>query len=422
MKTRRRSLIAGACVALIATAACSTQGAEAGAESGPGVDTDAKVITVGNISALSGPAAALGAPLTKGLETFWEATNERGGVDGWTVEVQTEDSGYEPQRHVEIYNSLKSDVAMLASMGSPTTKAIQSLLDREKLVTTPQSFDSLWGSDLVLAPSGTPYSYDVANALDYVTQAGTKDLRVGIIYQNDEAGADAMRGFDQAEKTYGFQVAGKEPFKAGDADFTAQIQNLKSADADVVVVIGLPSSTGPIVGTAASLGYQPQWVLFGPAFVEQLMTEDGTQASAPTPVAAALEGALYTGFSAPWGDDSASAMTQMLADQKKWAPEQTPSVYFTLGYAEGLIQKAILEKAIASGDFSREGVYQAKISVGEIDMGGLQSNVTYTDEKAPPSRSTDIQIIDASQPGFVRSLDADVLGKAAETLELPSSS
>lgn len=420
MKLPRRTLLAGACMALVATSACSTQGANEAPASGPGIDADAKVITVGNITALSGPAAALGAPLSDGLETFWAGVNERGGIDGWTVKVQTEDSGYEPQRHVEIFNGLKSDVAMLTSMGSPTTKAIQPLLDREQLVTTPQSFDSLWGTDLALAPSGTPYSFDIANALDHVTDAGAKDVSVGIIYQNDEVGADAMRGFDEAEKTYGFEVAGKEPFKAGDADFTAQIQNLKSADADVVIVVGLPSSTGPIVGTAASLGYKPQWVLFGPAFVEQLMTDDGTHEGTPTPVAAALEGALYTGFTAPWGDESASAMAQMIEDQAKFAPKQTPSVYFTLGYAQGLIQKAILEKAIASGDTSREGIYKAKVALGEVDMGGLQSNVTYTEEQAPPSRSSDIQVIDSSQPGFVRSIEPDLLGEAAESLELPS--
>lgn len=150
------------------------------------------------------------------------------------------------------------------------------------------------------------------------------------------------------------------------------------------------------------------------------MTDDGTHEGTPTPVAAALEGALYTGFTAPWGDESASAMAQMIEDQTKFAPKQTPSVYFTLGYAQGLIQKAILEKAIASGDTSREGIYKAKVALGEVDMGGLQSNVTYTEEQAPPSRSSDIQVIDSSQPGFVRSIEPDLLGEAAESLELPS--
>jgi hypothetical protein len=44
----------------------------------------------------------------------------------------------------------------------------------------------------------------------------------------------------------------------------------------VVVVTALPSSTGPIVGTAATLGFKPQWVLQGPSYIEQLITEDGT--------------------------------------------------------------------------------------------------------------------------------------------------
>lgn len=417
MNLRTRMVALGAVAALLASAGCSTQGSSSDAN-GPGVDEDAKVITVGNIGALSGPAAALGAPVTAGLETFWKAQNERGGIDGWKVEVKTEDSAYEPQQHVQIFNSMKSDVALLASFGSANTKAIQQLIDREKLVTTPQSFDSLWGADENLAPTGTPYSWDIANALDYVTEAGAKKPKVGVIYQNDEAGADAMRGFDAAEKEYGFEVAGRETFKPGDTDFTAQVQNLKSSGAEVVVVVALPSGTGPIVGAASSLGFKPKWVLFGPAFVEQLMTVDGKAGSKPTAIAGALDGALYTAFSAAWGDESVPAMSQMLEDQKKFAPDQIPSIYFTLGYAQGMLQAAILRKAIADGDLTREGILEAKRNVGEIDLGGLQASVTYA-KGEPASRASDLQVIDSSQPGFLRVVSQDHLGTVAESLEVP---
>ncbi|HVF79284.1 MAG TPA: AMP-binding protein, partial [Solirubrobacteraceae bacterium] len=63
-------------------------------------------------------------------------------------------------------------------------------------------------------------------------------------------------------------------------------------------------------GTAASLGFKPQWILQGPAFVEQLITKDGSLKATPTPVAAALKGALVTSFSAPWDDPDAPGMRQ----------------------------------------------------------------------------------------------------------------
>jgi hypothetical protein len=54
----------------------------------------------------------------------------------------------------------------------------------------------------------------------------------------------------------------------------------------------------PIVGAASSWGFAPQWVLFGPAFIEQLMTDDGTVIGKPTAIVGSLEGTVCTGFSA----------------------------------------------------------------------------------------------------------------------------
>ena len=100
---------------------------------------------------------------------------------------------------MQAFNALKGDIAILNSFGSPTTKAIQPLFEREKLVTIPASFDSIWGTDPTVAPVGTPYSIDIANALDYATEGGAKKLSVGIIYQNDEYGTDGLRGFEAAK-------------------------------------------------------------------------------------------------------------------------------------------------------------------------------------------------------------------------------
>ena len=80
-------------------------------------------------------------------------------------------------------------------------------------------------------------------------------------------------------------------------------------------------------------------------------------------------------------------MEQLLADQKQYAPEQTPSIYFALAYSQGMVVEQILRKAIESGDLSREGILDAKENLGEVDLGGITPAVTYTPEGGPPSRS-----------------------------------
>ena len=70
-------------------------------KTGPGVDAATKTIRIGDLNALSGPAAALGKPVAAGHQAFFDALNARGGIDGWKVELAVEDTGYQPQQHVQ---------------------------------------------------------------------------------------------------------------------------------------------------------------------------------------------------------------------------------------------------------------------------------------------------------------------------------
>jgi ABC-type branched-subunit amino acid transport system substrate-binding protein len=392
-------------------------GSSSGAvKGGPGVDVAAKTIRIGDINALTGPASALGKPVAAGHRAYFKALNASGGIDGWKVRLTIKDSGYQPQQHVQIYRAIRNDVALLNSFGSPPTKAIQKLLDRDKLVTTPASFDSIWGDDPVIAPVGTPYSYDIANVLDYYTKSGDKKPKIGIIYQNDEYGQDGLRGYTAAATELGFDDVSRQTFKAGDTEFTAQIQKLKTAGAEAVVVVSLPSSTGPIIGTAATLGFKPQWILQGPAFLEQLITKDGSLDAKQTPIAPALKGALVTSFSAAWGDPDAPGMKAVVADHDKYEPGAPPSIYFALAHAGAKVQAEILRKAIEDGDLSRAGILKAKQNLGKVDLGGVSPSLEYTQDGGPPSTKTLITRIDPSVDGFLKPVEQAYGSDVADSL------
>jgi ABC-type branched-subunit amino acid transport system substrate-binding protein len=412
------ALAVSACGTGNSSSTTSNEGGKGKLQAGPGVDVASKTITIGDINALTGPAAPLGNAVAAGHRAFFQALNAHGGIDGWKVKLVVKDSSYKPQEHVQLYNELQPSVAILNSFGSPTTKAIQPQVDQQKIVTFPASFDSLWGADAVMAPVGAPYSVDIANVLDYYTDGGATKPKIGIVYQNDEYGADGLRGFKAAKSALGFTDAGEESFNAGDTSFTAQVQKLKASGADAVVVTALPSATGPIVGTAATLGFKPQWILQGPSFLEQLITKDGNVDSPPTPVAAALKGALVTSFAAPWGDTSASGMKQLVADHQQYSAKLPPSIYFTLAYAQGQVQAAILRKAIQSGDLTRAGILAAKQNLGTVDLRGIAPNVSYAPQPAPPTRKSLITRIDPSVPGFLKAVATDHGSQVADNLKV----
>lgn len=423
--TRRRVLgAAGVLAASAALAACGTSSndnksgsSSGGVTSGPGVDVAKKTITVTNIGAQTGPIAALGIPANRAAKVFFKSLNAAGGIKGWKVNFKTVDGAYDPTKQVQEYSAVSGKSAVLLSVGSPTTKAIQKRIDADKVVTLPLSWDSAWSKDPVLAPVGTPYAVDIANAVDYFANHGAKSAKFGILYQNDEYGADAKRGYDAVVKADGLNSAVQTSYKLGDTDFTAQVQKLKAAGAKYVVLNAVPSATGPIVGTAATLGYAPTWILQGPAYIELLMTKDGTLAADPTPINAALAKSTYVAsFAAAWGDTSVPGMDKMLADHDKYSPKQAPTVYFTYGYAQAMLVSKILAAAIDSGDLSRAGILKAKQGLGKVSLGGLVPDVTYSPTAATQSRTTLLNKIDASVDGFLKPVSDTVTSKAGAGL------
>jgi ABC-type branched-subunit amino acid transport system substrate-binding protein len=422
--------LAAACVVAIGIAGCGTgsSGSEtsstnAGFRTGQGVDAKTKTITLGALSPLSGPVASIGKPLTAGVQTYFDALNAGGGIDGWKVKLIARDSKYDPQTQVQQFNAMAGDVAFIAeSLGSPTTKAIQPIADQQKMLIGAAAQDSALTTDPAMAVIGTPYAIDIANALHYIVkESGASDPKIGIIYQDDEYGQDGLRGYTAGLDTYHFDSVARTTYKATDTDLTAQVQKMRSAGARYVFFVGVPSAAANVVGSAASQGYNPTWVFQGPAWSEYLMSSDGTPAGKPTAVARALAKNVWVlGYTAQWGDDRAPGMAKFLADTKQFAPKQIPDYYYMYGYALAQVEAAILRKAIDAGDLTREGIMNAKLHLGAVDLGGLVPAVKYTPELGPASRQTEIAKVSASTPGFLKQFRSYFTGDAARNMKFPA--
>jgi ABC-type branched-subunit amino acid transport system substrate-binding protein len=415
------------CTALVtAVAACGTGGSgsssSGGIATGPGIDSSAKTITIGIESPLSGPVAVIGKPLTEGNEAYFKHVNDNGGINGWKINFIEKDDKYDPQTHVQLYNQLLPQIAMLGqSLGSPTTAAIEPLADSANLVVGAAAQSSAFVNDKVMAVIGTPYAIDVANGLNYfITQKGSSGAKVALFYQNDDYGADGVNGYSAALAAEHFTDAGRVSYNATDTDFTAQAQQLKATGAKFVMVTAIPTAAAKLIGTAAVLGYTPVWILQGPAWSEYLMTSDGTATGTKTPVFPAFAGGnvFVLGYEAGWGDTSVSGMAQFLADHDKYFPAQAPDGYYMYGYCQAEMEVAVLKKAIESNDLSRTGILNAKLNLGAVDFGGLIPSLTYTPQLGPADRQTDIAVVDATSPGFLKIIKPYFESAAAKSLSL----
>src|ERR1700730_667183 len=298
------------CVMALSGCASSTPstGNGTGLKTGPGVDTTNKTITLGIISHYSGPVAVpVGDPLANGVKVFFDHVNDNGGIGGYKVKFLEEDSQYNPQIQVQLYNQIHTKVLMIAdSLGTPTTFAIKDLAAQDHMLISAATLSSALAREKYLVMVGTPYRLQVENAFDYVVnKLGVKSPATGIIYQNDEYGQDGLQGYKEAITAYALKDVGRASYAPTDTDFTAQVLQMKSAAAKYVFLTTLPIVTAKIIATGHALGYDPQWILQSPAFSPLLL---GVRSLVPL-----LTKAWVVNQGATWGDTSVPGMKQMLA-------------------------------------------------------------------------------------------------------------
>lgn len=388
---------------------------------GPGINSATKTITVGLISALSGPAALIGKPLTDGMEAYWDYQNAHGGISGWKVAFDIKDDQYSPNVHVQMYNQIVGNVAMIAqSFGSPTTSAIESAAQSANVLVGAAAQSSAFVNLPYNAVIGTPYAVDVANGLYYVTHTlGKTHAKIGIVYQNDAYGADGVKGFDAALAEDHFDNVGSASYAETDTVFTSQALAMKNDGAQYVVLTAIPTAAAEIIGDAAVIGYHPQWILQGPAWSEYLMTATGAAGGKATPVEPAMVGAWVLGFEAAWGNMSVPGMSQFLTVQKAYYPTQVPDGYFMYGYCLAQMESDVLAKALAAKNLSRAGILSAKEHLGPVNFGGLIPSANYTPSNGPADRETDIGVVTLNSPGFLK-IEPYFESPAAQTMTFAS--
>jgi ABC-type branched-subunit amino acid transport system substrate-binding protein len=375
---------------------------------------DGSTIKVGAITALSGPAAVIGAQLAAGQDVFWKYYNEEhGGIAGtYPVELVLEDSLYDSTVTVQKYNQMKNDIVMLAQvMGTAPTLALLPLLEADNVVASPASQDAIWVREQQLFPVIEPYQIDAINAMDYVmTEGGGQGKTTCAIVQNDVYGEAGLEGLEFAGGELGFELAATPRFKLGDQDFTAQVTELKNKGCEIVFAGALPTEFGRMLGTAASLGFAPQWIGQSPAWVDALLG---------TPLKDYMAANVMIAAVGPeWGDPEVPEAVEFVERVKKYKADQTPNYYFSFGYYQAQAAAQLLEKAVELGSLDRDGIVAAMNSIDVLEFDGLAGDYEYgAPEDRNPARVTTMFKVNPEAPFGLESLKYNFSSPAAEAFE-----
>ena len=286
---RRKLFTASAVLAIVGLAATAlpAQAKEVGVSS--------TEIKLGMTLPLTGTASLGYNKIPGAAKAYFDYLNENGGINGRKVTLVVKDDRYVPTEAVAKTNELilKDKVmALLAPLGTANVKAVASSVNPGRrgipVLFVNTGFSGFadkkkYPTTYTVLPS---YVMEAKIMGQYINEnfAGKK---IGLLYQDDDFGSDALAGF----KTAGTKFAVTVPYASGSQSATAAagwITRFKAAEADVVILFGVSSATSAMLGTAAQLRYAPQWMLGS-------VGGDATTIRATGVPAAVLNGAI--GFS-----------------------------------------------------------------------------------------------------------------------------
>lgn len=357
-----------------------------------GVDAAKKVIKIGTLNDESGPGAGIGKPFAIGKRILAAEVNAgKSGIlpEGWTVELVERDHGYNPQKSVASYNEIKGQVLFIAtSFGTPNTLPLLPHLQRDKLIAMPASLSSKMAENAFTPPAGPSYVIEARRALDFIAGSGpAADIKLAVVYQQDDYGADGLAGVKAQAEKHGIALVAEETVTPGQKDFTAVVTTLREKGATHVVLSVLPSATGPIVGTAAQLGFGPTWVGLTPAWIDAFFN--------PQVIPSAVFGRFFWVTGLPyWGEDL-PGMKEFLAAKEAHGKDAPADFYVLLSYVQGRLGLAAATAAIEAGDITRDGFLKAFQSLEKWDAGGLFQPLDFS--KVPYVTSVQTRIL---QPDF----------------------
>lgn len=226
-------------------------------------------IKLGMTLPLTGTASPGYNKIPAAVKAYFDYVNANGGINGRKLTLVVKDDQYVPTLAVAKTNELilKDKVlALLAPLGTANNKAVAASVNPGRrgvpVLFVNTGFSGFankkaYPTTFTLLPS---YIVEAKIMAQYIKE-NFPDKKIGLLYQDDDFGDDALAGFKQA----GLNFAIKVPYASGSQGVAGVpatwIQKLSGAGAEVVVLFGVSSATGAALGTAAVLKYAPKWIL-----------------------------------------------------------------------------------------------------------------------------------------------------------------
>lgn len=352
-------------------------------------DTEGNVLKLGGIGPITGPAALYGQAVNNGAQLAIDEINAKNNGN-FQIEWQFEDDEHDAEKSVNAYNKLLDDNVQLI-IGSVTSTpcaavAAEAYNNRTFMLTPSASAPAVVeNNDNVFQVCFSDPNQGTASA-EYILK-NFEDANVGVIYNNADNYSTGI--YDKFKATYeasGKKLVAEEAFSSDDnADFTAQLDSLKSAGADFIFLPIYYTPASNILTQASKMGYAPSFL--GCDGMDGILNLEGFDTS----LAEGLM--LLTPFTPYSKDEATQNFVKTYKEKYGELPIQFAADAYDSVYA---IYYAFMESGVGT-DASMEDICEAMIEVfsdPNFKIGGLTASEMTWNVNGEVSKTPKVCIIE----------------------------
>lgn len=320
-------------------------------------------IVFGQVAALSGPARDLGEGMRQGILAAFDEANRRGGISGRSLELQSLDDGYEPEKTIEATKQMIEQdkaFAIVGAVGTPTSKAGQPIATEAKV----PFIGPFTGAQFLRDPYNR-YVVNVRASYYEETEAWighlTGDLgitRIAILYQDDAFGLAGLDGVQRAMTKRHMALVAAGNFKRNTTAVKTALLDIMKARPEAVVMVAPYRPVATFIRLAHQVRLNARFVAISFVGSDSLAQELGSEGSGVI---------ISQVVPSPW-DSSLSLVTAYQSALAAADANAKPGFVSLEGYVVGRLVAEALKRV--SGEPTREKLLDA-IAAAPFEFGGF---------------------------------------------------
>jgi len=334
-------------------------------------------IRIGQYGPQTGPAALWGA-VARGTGCYFDMINAEGGIHGRKIKYFLRDDGYMPPKTKAIVKELVEDkgiFGLASGVGTAPGMAVKKYLENKRVPWVgPATGSSHWAyPPAKYLWADYPLYFDEAAILvKYAVQTLGKK-KIAFFYQNDDYGKEGLAGAEEELEKLGMKLVASVSVEPLDTDLSSHCMKLKAAEPDVVINWLLPKHGAIILGTAAKLGFKPQWMTTSTLSDIPIMYKISK---------GLFKDVIFVTFAELPGSKN-PLMLKYEAAQKKFAPNDRWGIFFYAGFY--FVEPMVEGLKRCGSDLTVDNFVKAMDSIK--DYQGIGPKISFSAESRQGSRS-----------------------------------